>query len=156
MNVLPNVPQRLVLALCLSCCMLGAAQAASVYRWKDASGQVHFSQSPPATGSYDVMNGTQPTTVAPPGTTPQPTPGPFAAGEQKSRERKFIEEAQAARKARADVKARERSAKAEKDQRCAQAQERARIAQQGFERVGGNEFAKHYEEAKKDVATRCG
>ena len=44
---------RLALACLLACIALGAhAQSNGVYKWKDAKGVTHYSDSPPPTGRY--------------------------------------------------------------------------------------------------------
>lgn len=135
---------------------------ATVYRWTDADGQVHFGQSPPASGDYDVMRGVRPNSIATPSTTPaapaNPTAAATAAAEQKSRNQKFIEEAEAARKAKAEAKAKEKTAKAEKDQRCKVARENIHAIQErhGYVGMPMEEYTRTMDAAKKEEASNCG
>ena len=131
---------------------------ATVYRWKDASGQTHFGQTPPTTGAYDVMRGAPATPIAPPSTTPAAPASPSMAGEQKTREQKFIEEAEAARKAKAEAKAKEKTAKAEKEQRCKVARENVHAIEErhGYVGMPMEEYTRSIEAARKDVASNCG
>lgn len=54
---LPRTLTRSVLApaigLCLGLAVAAAAQAGDVYKWKDASGVTHYSQTPPPKGSAE-------------------------------------------------------------------------------------------------------
>jgi hypothetical protein len=147
-----------------------SAGAQTVYRWKDASGQTHYSQTPPTTGQYDVMQGGRaPSSSLSAAATPAPAaPAPSAASEQREKEKKFIEDAEAARKAKAAAKEKEKTAKAEKDQRCKAAREMAQFLEErtarrlvtkaddgNYARMNEDEFMKKLDAAKKDEATNC-
>lgn len=146
---------------------------ATVYRWKDASGQVHFSQTPPTSGNYDVMRGARAAPITPPSSTQAAPAAPdaatTAAADQRTRDRRFIEEAEAARKAKAEAKEKEKVAKADKDKRCSAARELAQFLEErtahrlvtkaddgNYGRMDEDEFMKRLDAAKKDVATNCG
>jgi ATPase subunit of ABC transporter with duplicated ATPase domains len=144
-----------------------AAADSTVYRWKDASGQTHFTQTPPPSGSYDVMRGMHASPSAPAPAANADAAG--AAADQRSREQRFIEQAEAARKAKAEAKEKERVAKAEKEQRCKAAQEAAQFLEErtarrlvtmaddgNYARMDEDDFLKRLDAAKKDVATYCG
>lgn len=147
---------------------LPAWTQATVYRWKDASGQTHFSQTPPASGTYDVMRGAR-SVPAPAPAAPEPATGTStAATDQRTREQRFIEEAEAARKAKAEAKEKEKLAQAEREQRCKSAQELARFLEErtarrlvtmaddgNYARMDEDEFLKRLDAAKKDVAANC-
>lgn len=132
----------------------------TLYRWKDESGQVHFGQTPPASGHYDVMRGARPAAVTP-STTPAPPAAPSAAAtaaaEQRARDLKFLEQAEAARKAKSEALEKEKVAKADKDLRCKTAQQNMFALQERHAYVGMNvdEFTRQMEDAKKDVAAYC-
>ena len=51
----------------LLCCLPVLAWAQQIYKWTDASGVVHFSQNPPAQGSYENVTPNLP----PPGQAPK-------------------------------------------------------------------------------------
>jgi hypothetical protein len=127
----------------------------TVYRWKDASGQSHFSQTPPTSGGYDVMRGNHGTVAAPAAGASAPASTSTAATDQRARDQRFIEEAEAARKAKAEAKEKEKTAKAEKEKRCSTAREHAKFMEESFAYVGGDDFLRRRDAALKDVATNC-
>lgn len=164
-----NVAPRFALIALLLLPAFASAQEATVYRWVDASGQVHFAQVPPASGKYDVIQGHR---------APAPTPGAESgtdsaaaterANDQRTRNQRFIEEAEARRKAEAEAKQKARTEKAEAEQKCAKARERvtfleertarrlATLADDGnYARMPEDEFLKRLDEAKQAVATDC-
>jgi hypothetical protein len=160
---LKTIRATLPLAASLLTASLPSAWADSpVYRWKDASGQVHYSQTPPTSGSYDVMQGTRAAPATPPPATPatpaSPSQAATAAAEQRTRDQRFLEEAEAARKAKAEAKAKEKAAKADKDQRCKLAQETANALKERHAYVGMNveEFTRRMDELRQDMETHCG
>lgn len=142
-----------------------AAESATVYRWVDAAGQVHFSQVPPTSGGYDMIQGGRSTP------SPAATPAPGAAESGKAAltpEQRFLQEAEATRKAKADEKEKARKAKAEAELKCTEARQRATfleertarrlatIAEDGnYTRMPEDEFMKRLDAAKQDVATHC-
>ncbi|MGH8517834.1 MAG: DUF4124 domain-containing protein [Panacagrimonas sp.] len=142
----------------------------TVYRWKDAAGQTHFSQTPPTSGNYDVMRGASlSTTPAPSASAPAAANTSTAANDQRARDQRFLEEAEAARKAKAETKEKEKVAKADKDKRCATARELAQFLEErtarrlvtkaddgNYARMDEDEFLKRLDAAKKDVAANCG
>lgn len=137
----------------------------SVYRWTDAAGQVHFSQTPPPVGTqYDLIQGGKVAATTPSGGSPR---GP-TADETHKREQEFIKNAEAERKAKSDAKEKEKTAKAEAAVKCAAAQERAtfleehtarglitKAADGTYTRVPQDDFLKQLDAAKKDVTTHC-
>lgn len=137
--------------LLLGAASLAPAWADTVYRWTDASGQVHFSQTPPTSGNYDVMQGARAAPRAP------SAAASAAAEDQRAREKRFLEEAEAARKAKAEAKEKEQTAKAEKDQRCKLVRETKHALEERHAYVGMNaeEFTRRMEEIRKDEATHC-
>ena len=79
---------------CLLCLLAQQAPAAEVYRWVDASGEVHYSATPPPGGQQTeqlnvrVGKGSTPAPAA----SPAPTPAAQAQPPQKSAEEKAREE----------------------------------------------------------------
>ena len=139
------------IALLLSASLV-PAWADTVYRWKDASGQTHYGQTPPPTGSYDVMQGAR--------LSPGTMPATSAAGteDQRAREKRFLEDAEAARKAKAEAREKEQAAKAEKDQRCKLVRDARHALEERHAWIGMNpdEFTRRMDEIRKDEATHCG
>ena len=140
-----------IVLLLIGAASLVPAWADTVYRWTDASGQVHFSQTPPTSGHYDVMQGARATPSAP------SAAASAAAEDQRARDKRFLEEAEAARKAKAEAKEKEQTAKAEKDQRCKLVRETKHALEERHAYVGMNveEFTRRMEEIRKDEAAHC-
>jgi hypothetical protein len=102
MKILPKLPTALLLAA-----MMPTAFAATAYRWTDASGVVHYEQTPPSNGQYQTVHPELP----PPASAPSGDNG----GNANRAFLKRIEEQDTAKtKARADAA----SAKAALDQQC--------------------------------------
>jgi hypothetical protein len=164
-----NIARRFALIAFLLLPAALSAEEATVYRWVDAGGQVHFSQIPPESGKYDLIQGRRPSAPAPGAESGTQTAATTDGGaEQRTREQKFIQEAEARRKAEAEAKQKARTEKAEAEQKCAKARERvtfleertgrrlATVAEDGnYTRMPEDEFLKRLDEAKKDVATNC-
>ncbi len=141
---------------------------ANVYRWTDASGQVHFSQTPPGAGKpYDVIQGKRAASTTPLGDDGAPA-GP-SADEIRSREKQFIENAEADRRAKNEAREKEKAAREQALQKCTAARERVSFLEErtarrlvtkaedgNYARVPEDEFLKRLEAAKKDVAGNCG
>jgi hypothetical protein len=140
----------------------------TVYRWKDASGQTHFSQTPPPSGGYDVMRpapgGSSPPAAAPGAARKAAPPG----NDQRAREQRFVEEAEAARRAKAEAQKKERTAKLERAEKCKTARELAQFLEErtarrlvimaddgNYARMDEDEFLKQLDAAKQEVATHC-
>ena len=51
-----NKIQQICLSTVLSLAMVGLAQAASMCKWVDKDGHVHYSQQPPADSNYEKLN----------------------------------------------------------------------------------------------------
>lgn len=126
----------------LICCvpLLASAQ---IYRWVDASGGVHFSQNPPASGSYKDV------TPAPSSIAPSPGHANNAAGETTERQTLKV--------------------KADNAERCAKARERISFLEEKTARrlfkTGDNgqpaplsqeEFEQQLNDAKAAGAKYCG
>ena len=139
----------------------------TVYRWTDANGQTHFSQTPPATGSkYDVIQGKR---------APSPTPASDEGGaagpsvdEVRSREQQFIQNAEAERKAKAEARAKEKADREQAKAKCNAARERMTFLEErtarrlvtkaddgNYARMPEDEFTKRLDAAKQDVASNC-
>jgi hypothetical protein len=95
-----------------------AAAAGTAYRWTDANGQVHYSQTPPTGGNYEPVK---------PAIAPPPQKDPAAGQDKKEKEpepdsvgaiQKYVEEAEAARTAQAEEKAKAEVARAESERAC--------------------------------------
>lgn len=77
-----------IAAFGLTALQAAAAQPAQdVYQWKDANGVTHYSQTPPASGSYTTHSGTTPS----PAPTAQSTPKAPAESPQCATARKNVE-----------------------------------------------------------------
>lgn len=140
---------------------------AAVYRWTDASGQVHFSQTPPPVGNqYDVIQGTKAQTATPAGGGSSGA-GP-APNEIRSREQQFIQNAEAERKAKSEAKAKEKEAREQAKLKCGAARERVSFLEErtgrrlvtkaddgNYARMPEDEFLKRLDAAKKEVSDNC-
>lgn len=102
------VPLRPFVLIAL--CAAAAPVAAALYKWTDANGVVHYTQTPPVSGPYESLR-------------PAPPPGAAPAREATQ---KFLEQAERreAEQAKARAEARQRAAEAAR--RCRDA--RARLA----------------------------
>jgi hypothetical protein len=100
-------------ALVLLLCSLPLAASAQIYKWTDANGQVHFSQSPPKEGNYQDVTPQLPlsgTTTGGGSSTRRSAP-PVAAGDDAAQQRAV-------------------QAKADNEERCAKARERISYLQE--------------------------
>jgi hypothetical protein len=82
---MPSVRTRFALAAIAACLVCPAAQAQAVYRWTDARGNVHYTDTPPPTSARDYRTVSPPDPNAPrdPRTLPRtPTPRPAVATQQ--------------------------------------------------------------------------
>jgi len=84
-----------------------SVHADSIYRWTDASGQIHFSQTPPAEGSYQRV-------------TPVTSSGSGASNSGLS---DFVKQGDAADSAAEKARQAQLQSKAEQAERCAKARE---------------------------------
>lgn len=154
-------PALLAIAVQLA---MSATAAAPVYRWTDASGQVHFGQTPPANAAYEVIRGRGETPAA----TAAPGDPAAAAPTQRDRDQQFLKQAEAEREARAKDKQAERLARLEAQKKCAAASERVAFFETrgagrlrvetedgGHARMAPEEFAKRLDAARAEVATHC-
>lgn len=145
---------------------LAAAQG-TVYRWVDKSGQTHYSQVPPGGRNYDVIQGKRAQTATP--ESRSDTAETEAVAAQQTETQRFIKDAEAARKAKADDLAKTKQAKAEAKQKCAAARERATFLEErtgrrlvikaedgNMERMPEDEFLKRLDAAKKEISANCG
>jgi len=142
------------LRLCaLALMLLPLAAAAQVYRWVDESGRVHYTQTPPKTGKYDIMGPATPPSAAPNQDSLQKSlqEGQKGAAEQQKQAEKVAQE-QAARQ-----------------QRCSQAMERLayleantarRLASKDEKgepvRLTDEEYDKRVAEAQQAIKENCG
>ncbi len=131
---------RTAFALLLSLAALPSA-AGNVYKWKDASGQMHYSQTPPPAGSVSV----QPQAEVQPGVTMNAPPAPPAPATAKPADPKTAAPETKEAKAKRCTDSRERLAFLE--ERTAR---RLMIAQpDGSEsRMTEEEFAQRVDQAK--------
>ncbi|MGQ0530339.1 MAG: DUF4124 domain-containing protein [Panacagrimonas sp.] len=112
----------LMLLIMLASCAVQAA----VYRWVDGKGQVHFSQTPPASGNFEVVR---------PGAIASPTPAnPTEAAPEKSAaptaaeiNAQFLKEAEAANALKSEAQAKSKQARAEEAVKCEAARQRLRF-----------------------------
>ncbi|MGQ0698559.1 MAG: DUF4124 domain-containing protein [Panacagrimonas sp.] len=134
---------------------------AKVYRWIDGNGQVHFGQVPPASGAYETL-----TTRAVP-----PASQESAAADAKSTNedtRRFLEEADAANRAKAEQKAKAKEERQDAQRKCSEARERVtfleertarRLVTAGadgeLERLPEDEFLRRLASAQRNVETYC-
>jgi len=128
---------------------------ATIYKWTDANGHVHYSQNPPPDGRKAVE-------IKPP---PQPADTPSALKNLKAKEKKFEQSRKDRLKAQQDRAAAEKKA-AEKKTRCNDARNRLerltttnRVyttdAQGNRIRVPEPERQAAIERARKDIAKFC-
>ncbi|TDU28056.1 uncharacterized protein DUF4124 [Panacagrimonas perspica] len=141
---------------------------ATVYRWTDATGQVHFSQTPPGAGKqYDMIQGKRAASTTPTGD--DATPAGPSAEDVRAREKQFIEKAEADRRAKNEAREKEKVAREESVRKCTAARDRVSFLEErtarrlvtkaddgNYARVPEDEFLKRLDAAKKDVADNCG
>lgn len=151
-----------LLAALLTVSLLAAPVGAQIYRWTDAEGQVHFSQTPPSGVEYQTLE---------PATAPEDTAeaaegeaGP--SGLQAFLEQRERQRAQAAR-ARAEAQA-QQAAERQRRKACAAARARVeqlrstppfrlavRSADGSLARMTPEQHAARLAEAEQDVARHC-
>ena len=102
--------------IALLLCSLPLAASAQIYKWTDASGQVHFSQNPPPQGTYQDVTPELPVSGASTGGTPAKRARSTASGSSSG----------------GDDAARQQAlqAKADNEERCAKARERISFLQE--------------------------
>jgi hypothetical protein len=95
--------------------LLPLSAAAQIYRWTDASGQVHFAQKPPATGDYQLLHPEL----------PPPTPAPGVDAIRRRAQGYAQEDADRQKSRRVLLQA-----QADKAERCAKVRERIAYLEQ--------------------------
>lgn len=154
----------LLASLLLCCCF--AVAAATVYRWTDGNGQVHFSQVPPPKGtSYEVI---QTQGGAGLGSVGQGQGSGDAGASQEQRTREFLDRREAENRAREEAKAKELEARQTAERKCNQAKDRARFLEErtarrlvvpaedgNLARMEEDEFMRRLDTAKEQVETHC-
>lgn len=144
---------RTLLFYCLSGLYLSTASAETIYRWVDAKGAVHFSQSPPSSGQYQRLNPEL----------PPPTSAPALQGLKQLSQQYQSQQAQAAKQHEAEIRN-----KAEKAEACAKARQRVSQLQSAtahrlFVKTAGGkrtrmtepQFNKLLDAAKAQVDANC-
>lgn len=140
----------------------------TVYRWTDANGQTHFSQTPPGPGKkYDMIQGKRASSTTP--ESGDGAPSAPSAEEARSKEQDFIRNAEAERKAKTDAKSKEKADREAARAKCAQARERVTFLEErtarrlvtkaddgNYARMDEDEFLKRLDEARRGVSTSCG
>lgn len=148
---------RFVLALVLA--TAAGSAAAEIYTWKDASGRVHFSDSPPPDANVKSMK-SAPTATAPETDASKPAPKSWQEKELESRQKK-AEQAQADEKKKA-----EQARAAEKERYCANLKRNIAMLERGgrvgrpndkgeFEFFSDDQIAKEAEQARSQLARDC-
>lgn len=145
----------------------------TVYRWTDESGHVHYSQTRPSDGRYDVIQGRKILTPNPSSNgdgaeTAGSGGSAEAATAQRERDRRFLEQAQAEREAKEKEKEKLRTAKLEAEKKCKEARDRAQFLEErtarrlvtkaddgNYARMEEDEFLKRLNAAKADIAANC-
>lgn len=133
--------------------LLPAVATAQVYKWTDAEGHVHFSQSPPKSGTYDEAG-----SAPPPGTSPN-------VQQLDSTQKQADKDADKA-KAQADQDAAD---KAKKQADCKQAQDRLSYMDEhqarrlytkddkgNVSRMTQDDFTKQRQEVQDRISKNCG
>jgi hypothetical protein len=140
----------------------------TVYRWTDANGQTHFSQTPPGAGKkYDMIQGKRAPSTTPPSADGSPA-GP-SADDVRNKEQEFIRNAEAERKSKAEAKAKEKADRETARTKCNQARERVTFLEErtarrlvtkaddgNYARMNEDEFMKRLDDAKREVSSNCG
>lgn len=166
--------------LVMACCAMAAApltSAAEIYKWKDASGKIHYSDTPPPGKTpYSTLSGKKPEQAEPAAPVAEATPADAkapakaalpAAGKDDPAQKK-AEEDKAAREAEIKRLQAEKAAmeKSIREQNCANARKRIAQFEQGGriytvdekgERhyYGDAEIASELERARADVQANC-
>lgn len=151
--------------LSMVCLPLFAQSEATAYRWLDGAGQVHYTQVPPASGKYEVIRSTGATAPATPRSTAESTSSTAGLDEETQR---FIEEAEASRKAQSEAKAKAKSDKAAAEKKCTEARARHQFLEErtgrrlvvegadgNLDRMPEDEFLKRLGAAQKEIDTHC-
>lgn len=164
-------PVAFLIALLLS---TSVSAAATIYRWRDAEGQIHFTQTPPAVGiEYETLRGDAILTDSGSGSgsdseaSPEAPAAP-AAPSAEAANREFLRKAEEANKAEAEAKAAANAERAKRDARCKEAQARVALLESApprrfatpdangqYARLNEDEYAKLREDANKAVADSC-
>lgn len=148
---------RFVLALALIAA--ASVATAAVYTWKDASGRVHFSDTPPPNSDAKSVKGASGGTVSE-AETSQPAAKTWQEKEQESRQKK-AEQAQAEEKKKAD-----QARAAEKERYCASLRKNIAMLERGgrvgspnengeFEFYTDEQMAAKAEQARAQLARDC-
>lgn len=161
-----------VLPLLLAC---GLAHAATVYRWTDENGRVHYSQAPPAGLPYERVNPRAPSPgpkIAPPPIAPT---APAAASTAKPEKpaapvdptTQFLQDAEARRKAKAEERAKAAAALELAERQCADSRKRLAFletqrpnlivpeADGKVSRMNDEQFGERRDEAAAHVEQHC-
>lgn len=138
-----------------------AAADTKVYRWVDRNGQVHFGQIPPTSGPYETL-----TTES---SDPPPAEEAKAASEAMASDtRRFLEQAEAANRAKAEEKAKAQQVRQERARKCDEARERVKFLEERtarrlvttdvdgeLQRIPEDEFLRRLGAAQKIMETHC-
>lgn len=148
-----------LLLLSLICLPLLAQADTTAYRWVDGAGQVHFSQVPPPSGKYDIIRSTG---------AAQPSAGGGDSTGINADTQKFIEDAEAERKAKTEAKAKAKEEKAMAEKKCGEARARHQFLEErtarrlaapsadgNLERLPEDEFLKRLDAAQKEIDSNC-
>ncbi|WP_420464741.1 DUF4124 domain-containing protein [Panacagrimonas sp.] len=142
------------------------AAAATVYRWVDANGQVHFGQVPPRGTAYDVIEAHgAPRSSADEGAGAAP-----AASEpsMQERTRQFLQRREAENKAREEAEAKAKQEKETAQRKCREARDRVAFLEErtarrlvipaddgNLARMEEDEFMRRLNAAKEQADTHC-
>ena len=169
---------RTTLLLILMALPVLAMAQSTMYRWVDAQGRVHFSQTPPPSEKSEKIQQrgvgmpaesetvvTVEAEAAPPASTVATPEAPPTVDEINA---KFLQDTEAANKAKAEAAAKNKLAKADAARKCQTARERmtrldertarrlATVDASGnVTRMDDDEFAKRKASAQKDIDSQC-
>lgn len=141
----------------------------TVYRWTDAAGQLHFSQTPPAVGNkYEIIQGRRAASITPAVAADNSGGAGPTSDEVRTREQEFIKNAEAERNAKSEAKAKEKAAREQAKAKCSAARERVTFLEErtsrrlvtmaedgNYARMPEDEFLKRLDAAKKEVSDNC-
>lgn len=157
--------KKALLLLSMICLPPLALAETTAYRWVDGAGQVHFSQVPPASGKYDVIRSSG--AAAPSAATAPSSTDGSSAGVNAETQR-FIEEAEAARAAKTEAKAKAKEEKATAEKNCVEARTRHQFLEErtarrlvapsadgNLERMPEDEFLKRLGAAQTEIDKHC-
>lgn len=158
---------RTGLLLLLAMLPLHAALGA-VYRWVDGNGQVHFSQTPPASGTFEVVQPRMMGTPAP-ATPDENSTAKSAAPTAAELNAQFLKDAEAANKLKAEAKAKSEQARTENATKCEAARQRLRFLDEmparrittvdtagNTARLDDESYLKLKQAAQAEVSLACG